>query len=101
MRWILHDAIAGQAAPTNVVSSALMGSAALSVAAAFALIAMELVFPVVLVRPDARLPMAFAAVALHSATWLTLGLDYWAWSLTALLVLGLSSRSVAPAGRGR
>ena len=90
MRWILHDAVASEMAPTTAVASALMSSAALSVASALGLLAIELSFPVVLVRRGARWPMAAAAVALHSLTWVTLGLDYWAWSLTAVLVLGLT-----------
>jgi len=90
MRWILHDAIGSGMAPTTAVATALMGSALLSTLASLGLLAFELVIPVALVWRRARLAMAFGAVTLHSLTWLTLGLDYWAWSLVAALVLGLS-----------
>ena len=103
MQWILVYAIDSGRAPTTAISQAILNHRALWTATAFGLIALELTFPIVLVWRRARHPYAAAAVALHVGTWLTLGLDYWAWSLTALLVLGLSglqredaTRSVAP-----
>ena len=90
MQWILVQAIDSGRAPTTALSAAIVNHRALWIATALGLIALELTFPIVLVWRRARHPYAAAAVALHVGTWLTLGLDYWAWSLTALLVLGLS-----------
>lgn len=46
----------------------------------------ELSFPVALVRRRLQPLYALVAVALHVTTWLFLGLDYWAWALTVLLL---------------
>lgn len=90
MGWILDGAVRGGRAPTTVIASAIASSPVASVMAAAALLGLELVFPVVLLSRRARLPVAGAAVALHAMTWLTLGLDYWAWALVVAVVVGLS-----------
>jgi hypothetical protein len=90
-RWVLADGVASGRAPMTLVASTIAGSAALSVMAAAGLLAFELSFPLVLRSRGARIPFAAGAVVLHTMTWLTLGLDYWAWSLTAGLVLVLSA----------
>lgn len=54
--------------------------------AAFTL-AFELSFVIVLFWPRVRPLYAAGAVALHAGTWLTLGIDYWAWAGVVLLVL--------------
>ena len=46
----------------------------------------ELTFPVVLFVPRLRPVYAVAAATFHVATWFTLGLDYWAWAATVLLL---------------
>jgi hypothetical protein len=46
----------------------------------------ELTFPVSLVRRGLQPVYALVAVALHVTTWLFLGLDYWAWGLTVLIL---------------
>jgi hypothetical protein len=46
----------------------------------------ELTFPLVLVWRRLQPWYAVTAVGLHLLTWVFLGLDYWAWSATALLV---------------
>lgn len=46
----------------------------------------ELTFPVVLVTRWLQPAYALVAVALHVGTWLFLGLDYWAWALTVLVL---------------
>ncbi len=47
----------------------------------------ELGFPAVLVLPRVRPLFAAGAVALHTGTWATLGIDYWGWTLTVLVLL--------------
>jgi hypothetical protein len=46
----------------------------------------ELTFPAVLFVPRLRPLYAVAAAIFHVATWFTLGLDYWAWAATVLLL---------------
>ncbi len=46
----------------------------------------ELTFPVALFRRSLQPWYAVVAVALHAATYLFLGLDYWAWGCTVLLL---------------
>lgn len=65
----------------------------------------ELTFPIVLVKRWLQPAYALVAVALHVTTWLFLGLDYWAWALTVLVVFvdwpALADRmrgSAAPSG---
>lgn len=49
-------------------------------------LAFELTFPVVLVKRGLQPLYALVAVALHVTTFLFLGLDYWAWALTVLVL---------------
>jgi len=51
------------------------------------ILAFELTFPVVLLRRWLQPAYALVAVALHVTTFLFLGLDYWAWALTVLVLL--------------
>lgn len=46
----------------------------------------ELTFPVALVKRGLQPLYALVAVALHVTTYLFLGLDYWAWALTVLVL---------------
>lgn len=50
------------------------------------ILAFELSFPIVLLRRVLQPLYALVAVALHVTTWLFLGLDYWAWALTVLVL---------------
>jgi hypothetical protein len=91
MRWVLYDAAASGRAPTASIATAIADTPWAAHAAAAMLLGLELTFPVVVFVRKARLPYAIAAAALHTGTWLTLGLDYWSWSLVALVVLAMSS----------
>jgi hypothetical protein len=64
------------------------------------ILAFELSFPVVLVKRWLQPVYALVAVALHVTTWLFLGLDYWAWATTAL-VLFVDWPALADRMRGR
>jgi len=91
MRWILADAIDGGRAPTSAIASALVAAPWACHLLAAGLLGTELCFPIVLWSRRARPAFAALAFLLHTGTWLTLGLDYWAWSLVALVVLGAAS----------
>lgn len=64
------------------------------------ILAFELSFPIVLVKRWLQPAYALVAVALHVTTWLFLGLDYWAWATTAL-VLFVDWPALADRMRGR
>lgn len=76
-------------------------------ASAFSLL-FELTFPVVVFWRRLQPLYAVIALVLHGATWVFLGLDYWAWAATALLVFvdwpvviaSLTGPPSASAGRG-
>ncbi len=51
------------------------------------ILGLELTFPVVVFVRWTRVWYAIAAVLLHATTWFLLGLDYWAWAITVMLVL--------------
>lgn len=50
-------------------------------------LSLELTFPIVLVLRRLQPLYALGAVALHAGTWLLLGLDYWGWAVTVLVLL--------------
>jgi hypothetical protein len=56
-------------------------------ALAFAALSLALGFVGLLVRPHLGPWFAAGAVALHTGIWLTLGLDYWSWVATAVILL--------------
>jgi hypothetical protein len=93
--WVFSDNLANilEAArhtdrpPTDVVSGFLADRVVLAQLMAASTLIVELGFLVVLWRPRARPVFALAATALHSGIWLTLGLDYWSWVATVLIVL--------------
>ena len=62
-------------------------SAALSHFTAAGILGLELAFPIAYAVRRSRPWFAAGAVALHVGTWLTLGLDYWLWAATAVLLL--------------
>jgi hypothetical protein len=59
----------------------------LSRASGVFILGLELTFPVVVFVRWTRVWYAVAAVFLHATTWFLLGLDYWAWAITVMLVL--------------
>jgi hypothetical protein len=87
MRFILYDGARGGRAPSPSIALFVADRAWLAHVVAGALLALELTFPAVLVWPRARPTFAAGAAAVHVGTWLTLGLDYWAWIATVVIVL--------------
>lgn len=51
------------------------------------ILGLELTIPLVLLVRRLRPLYAVALVYLHAATWVTLGLDYWSWAVTACVLL--------------
>lgn len=86
MRWVLRSAAAGSRAPTTAVAHFIADRAWLSHATAGGLLGLELGAPLLLARSRTRTLFVILVVALHLGTWLTLGLDYWGWALTVVVV---------------
>lgn len=84
---ILYAATLTDRPPTDAVASFVAEQAALARLVASGALAVELGFLAVLWSPRSRPWFAAAAVGLHTGIWLTLGLDYWSWVVTAVLVL--------------
>lgn len=103
LRW--GPAIGEPALPE--VADTIADSPLLSRLTAGLLLGVEVVFPLAIWWRWLRPWLALAAAGLHAGTWVLLGLDYWAWALTVLLVLvdwpamteGLSTRWRGRRGR--
>jgi hypothetical protein len=85
LQWILYTASDAQRVP-NTLGLFIANHAVVAHLMAGAALATELLFPVVLWRPRAAWVFVPAVITLHTAIWLTLGLDYFAWGATALVV---------------
>jgi hypothetical protein len=108
---ILFAATLTDRPPTDAVAAFVADRAVLARSVAAMTLAVELGFLAVLPRPALRPWFAAAATGLHAGIWLTLGLDYWSWVVTVLLVLidwpavgarvlGGADRAGLGAGRG-
>lgn len=86
MRWVLYSAAATPRPPTSAVALAIAERPWLAHATAAAILGFELLSPLALLWRRLRPAFIAAAAALHFGTWLTLGLDYWAWALTVAIV---------------
>lgn len=87
LRWILYAGARSSKPPTHELARFVADHDLLTHAVALGALALEVTFFLVLVRAGLRLPYAVGAVLLHTGIWLTLGLDYWSWVVTVLLVL--------------
>ena len=87
MEWVMLWGPAYGAPGLKAVTD-WVGSNAIAarVSAAF-IIGLELVFPLAIWHRRIRPLIALAAVLLHAGTWVLLGLDYWAWAATVVIVL--------------
>ena len=86
MRWVLYGGAASGRAPTEAVALAIADRPWASHLAAAGILGLELAAPVALAVRRWRTWFAVAAVVLHLGTWLTLGLDYWGWAVTVLVL---------------
>jgi len=100
MRWVLYAGAASGRAPTTVIARAIADQVWLATFTAGCILAFELSAPLWLASRRGRLWFLAGAVALHVGTWLTLGLDYWAWILTVAVLTvpwdELRGRSLSP-----
>lgn len=85
LRWALAGGRGG--ARWRALSDWLIAHPAVCIALAMALLALELVAALVWLRPSVAPFFVAAAGLMHAATWLVLGLDYWAHLAAMALVL--------------
>ncbi|MEJ7585555.1 MAG: hypothetical protein WKF43_16080 [Acidimicrobiales bacterium] len=83
-RWVLYSGAASGRAPVRWVALAIADRAWLAHVVAAGLLGFELAAPLLLALRRTRPYVVAVAVVLHGGTWLTLGLDYWAWILTVV-----------------
>jgi len=86
MRWIMYLSSDGQRSP-NDVALFVADRAWLAHVLAFATLAIELSFPVILFRTRLAPWYAAAAVGLHGGIWLAMRLDYSAMAATVVVVM--------------
>ena len=84
---ILFAATLTDKPPTDAVAAFVADRAWLAQAIAGLTLVVECGFLLVLARPKLRPLFALGAVGLHTGIWVTLGLDYWSWVATVLLVV--------------
>lgn len=87
LRWVLYAGARSDKPPTHELARFVADHDLLAHAVALGALALEVTFFLVVVRAGLRVPYAVGAVLLHTGIWLTLGLDYWSWVVTVLLVL--------------
>jgi hypothetical protein len=87
MRWVLYAGAASGRAPTTVFARAIADQAWLATVTAAWILLLELTAPLWLAIRRTRLWFLAAVTVLHVGTWLTLGLDYWAWVLTVAVLV--------------
>jgi hypothetical protein len=86
LRWVLYASSDAQAAP-NPAALFVADRPWLAHLVAFASLALELGFPLVLLRPRAALVLVPCVLAMHAGIWVALGLNYWPMAATVVLVL--------------
>jgi hypothetical protein len=87
MRWVLYQGAAGGRVKLSGVPLFLADRPGLAHAVAATILFTELAAPLILFSRRFRPVFVGLAVGLHIGTWLTLGLDYWGWALTVIVVL--------------
>ena len=86
LRWVLYTSSDSQGVP-NDVALFVADRAWLAHLLAFGTLALEVSFPLALVRTRLRVPYALGAAGLHGGIWLAMRLNYAVWAATALIVL--------------
>jgi hypothetical protein len=87
MRYVMLSAWRGGKPEFPQIARLIGGSGFLARDIAGFILLLELLFPLAFLVPRARPLFAGAAVLLHVGTWFTLGIDYWLWAATAVLLL--------------
>jgi len=86
LRWVLYASSDAQAAP-NQAALFVADRPWLAHLVALATLALELSFPLVLVRPRAAWVLVPGVLGLHAGIWVAMGLNYWPMAATVVLVL--------------
>ncbi|MBK5221630.1 MAG: hypothetical protein JJE52_01885 [Acidimicrobiia bacterium] len=94
LRWVLYAGANREGSILPTIARAIAGQLWLTVVIAGATIATEVLFPLALVWRRARVLLAAGAVALHVAVFLLLGLDYWTWVASVVILFVLDPSRV-------
>ena len=86
LRWVLYAA-SDQAPLPNHAALFVADRPWLAHLVALATLALELGFPLVLLRPRAALVLLPSVLAMHAGIWVAMGLNYWPMAATVVLVL--------------
>ena len=86
LRWVLYISSDSQGTP-NDIALFVADRAWLAHLLAFGALALEVSFPLALIKPRLAMGYAFGAAGLHAGIWLAMRLDYAVWAATALIVL--------------
>lgn len=87
MRYVMAAAVRSGKPMLPAIAEYAAERAWLSRAIAASILGFELMVPLALVWARSRPFFALTALGLHVGTWLTLGLDYWMWAATAVILL--------------
>lgn len=85
LRWALYASSDAQRTP-NALALFIADRPLVATAVAFATVALELSFPIILFRPRLRPAFLLSAGSLHLGIYLTMGLNYWSQIATAVIV---------------
>ena len=86
LRWVLYASSDAQPLP-NHAALFVADRPWLAHLVALATLALELGFPLVLLRPRAALLLVPCVLAMHAGIWVAMGLNYWPMAATVVLVL--------------
>jgi hypothetical protein len=87
VRWSLAAGARSTKPPTHVIAQFVVDHPLLAHGLAFATLVVELGFVLILVWPRLRPALAAVVISFHVGIYLTLGLDYWSWVVTVIVVL--------------
>ena len=87
LKWSLAAGVRSTKPPTDAIAQFLVDHDGLANGLAFATLAVELGFLVVLFRPRSRPWFAAVITSFHLGIYLTLGLDYFSWVAAVIVVL--------------
>jgi hypothetical protein len=86
LRWVLYASSDAQPVP-NHAALFVADRPWLAHLVALATLALELGFPLVLLRPRAALVLVPCVLAMHAGIWVAMGLNYWPMAATVVLVM--------------
>lgn len=87
MRYVMYWAAQTPGPGVPALTGAIADHGGLARLVAGSILGLELTAPAIVVWRRVRPLFAVAAVGLHLGTWATLGIDYWGWAATVVVVL--------------